>query len=138
MTSLRDRLRPLVLTVAVAGLSSVCYAGPALAAPAGGSDAPSLLVATSEIAQVMLSIGAVAFVLQAARAYGGEIGKALYVAGGGVIIFAVWRLLHGASSLLQLRQPPANVGSVVYLLVTMLLLAGFYMLYDTMSDHSAA
>jgi hypothetical protein len=140
MTSLRDSLRPLVLTAAVAGLSSVCYAGPALAASAsgGGGDAPSLLVATSEIAQVMLSIGAVAFVLQAARAYGGEIGKALYVAGGGVIIFAVWRLLHGASSLLQLRQPPANVGSVVYLLVTMLLLAGFYMLYDTMSEHSAA
>lgn len=139
MTSLRVHLRPLVLTSVAACLSAVAFAGPAVAAPAGGGgDAPSLLVATSEIAQVMLSIGAVAFVLQAARAYGGEIGKALYVAGGGVIIFAVWRLLHGASSLLQLRQPPANVGSVVYLLVTMLLLAGFYMLYDTMSEHATA
>jgi len=139
MTSLRANLRPLVLTSVAACLSAVVFAGTALAAPAGGGgDAPSLLVATSEIAQVMLSIGAVAFVLQAARAYGGEIGKALYVAGGGVIIFAIWRLLHGASSLLQLRQPPANVGSVVYLLVTMLLLAGFYMLYDTMSEHAAA
>jgi hypothetical protein len=138
MTSTRDRFRLLVLTSVVACLSSVVFVGPALGAPADGGDSPSLLIATSEIAQVMLSIGAVAFVIQAARAYGGEIGQALYVAGGGVIIFAIWRLLHGASSLLQLRQPPANVGSVVYLLVTMLLLAGFYMLYDTMSEHSAA
>jgi len=85
----------------------------------------------------MLSIGAIAFVTQAARAYAGEIGKALHVAGV-VVILVVWRLLHGASSLLQLRQPPADVGGVVSLLVTMLLLAGFYMLCDTASAHSSA
>jgi hypothetical protein len=98
---------------------------------------PGLFFATSEIAQVMLSIAAVSFVVLAARAYGGEIGKALFVVGGGVIIFAIWQLLAGASELLSLQQPPASAGSVVNLVVTILLLAGFYMLYETTSSHFA-
>lgn len=133
-------VRAVVLT-ALAGVASVVFVGPALAqqsAGAGGSSGPGLLRATSLIAQVMLSIGAVGFVIQSARAYGGEIGKALYVAGGGVVVFAVWRLLDGASQILNLQRPPGSIESAVYLLVTALLLAGFYMLYDTMSGHTAA
>jgi hypothetical protein len=86
----------------------------------------------------MLSIGAVGFVVQAARAYGGEIGKALYVAGGGVIVFAVWRLLDGAVKILNLQSPGESIESTVYLVTTALLLAGFYMLWETMSEHSPA
>jgi lipopolysaccharide export LptBFGC system permease protein LptF len=79
----------------------------------------------------MLSIGAVGFVVQAARAYGGEI------AGGGVVVFAVWRLLDGASQILNWQRPPSSVESAVYLVATALLLAGFYMLWETMSGHAA-
>jgi hypothetical protein len=134
-------VRAVVLTV-LAGAGSLVFAGPALAegvaGAASGSSGPGLLRATSLIAQVMLSIGAVGFVVQAARAYGGEIGKALYVAGGGVVVFAIWRLLDGASQIMNLQRPPGSIESAVYLLVTALLLAGFYMLYDTMSGHAAA
>jgi hypothetical protein len=129
--------RALGLAVGVVCAVSILTA-PALAQSAGGSSDPGLFFATSEIAQVMLSIGAVAFVIQAARAYGGEIGRALYVAGGGVILFAIWRLLEGASRLLDLQRPPSSIGSAVYLIVTVLLLAGFYMLYDTMSGRTTA
>lgn len=129
--------RTLGLAVGVVCVVSV-FTAPALAQTSGGSSDPSLFFATSEIAQVMLSIGAVAFVIQAARAYGGEIGRALYVAGGGVIIFAIWRLIEGASKLLDMQRPPSSVESAVNLIVTVLLLAGFYMLYDTMSGRTTA
>ena len=120
-------------------VATVAFAGPALAQPeTTGSEAPGFWYATSLIAQVMLSIGAVGFVVQAARAYGGEIGKALYVAGGGVVVFAVWRLLDGAVKILSLKSPPGSIESTVYLVSTALLLAGFYMLWETMSGHSAA
>ncbi|MFB6083782.1 MAG: hypothetical protein ABEJ94_06010 [Halorientalis sp.] len=120
-------------------VASLAFTGPALAqSGAGGSGGPGLWYATSLIAQVMLSIGAVGFVVQAARAYGGEIGKALYVAGGGVIVFAVWRLLDGAVKIMNLRAPGESIESTVYLVTTALLLAGFYMLWETMSEHSPA
>lgn len=142
MTTSGHRWVHAVVLTALAGVASVVFAGPALAqqsaAAASGSSEPGLLRATSLIAQVMLSIGAVGFVIQSARAYGGEIGKALYVAGGGVVVFAIWRLLDGASQILNLQRPPGSIESAVYLLVTALLLAGFYMLYDTMSGHTAA
>jgi hypothetical protein len=98
---------------------------------------PELLFATSEIAQVLLSIAAVSFAVLSARAYGGEIGNAIYVAGAGVIIFGTWQLVHAAAGLLALDRPPAAADSSVYLMVTILLLAGFYMLYETMHRHSA-
>jgi hypothetical protein len=113
--------------------ATVALADPVAAQTTGGG--PGLFFATSEIAQVLLSITAVSFVVLAARAYGGEIGKALFVVGGGVIIFATWQLLDGATELLELQQPPASAGSVVNLVVTILLLAGFYMLYETTSGH---
>lgn len=99
---------------------------------------PDLVFATSEIAQVLLSIAAVSFAVLAARAYGGEIGKAIYVAGAGVIIFGSWQLVHAAAGLMALQRPPAAADSSVYLMVTVLLLAGFYMLYETISQHAAA
>jgi hypothetical protein len=99
---------------------------------------PDLIFATSEIAQVLLSIAAVSFAVLAARAYGGEIGKAIYAAGAGVIIFGSWQLVHAAAGLMALQRPPAAADSSVYLMVTVLLLAGFYMLYETISQHSAA
>jgi hypothetical protein len=120
-------------------IASVAFTTPALAQSGGaGSGGPDFWYATSLIAQVMLSIGAVGFVVQAARAYGGEIGKALYVAGGGVIVFAVWRLLDGAVKILDLQSPGESIESTVYLVTTALLLAGFYMLWETMSEHSPA
>lgn len=131
-------VRSLGLTLCFASLGSVAFAAPALAQNAAGASKPGLWYATSLIAQVMLSIGAVGFVVQAARAYGGEIGKALYVAGGGVVVFAVWRLLDGASQILNMQRPPGSVESAVYLVATALLLAGFYMLWETMSSHSTA
>ncbi|MFD1586135.1 hypothetical protein ACFR9U_04010 [Halorientalis brevis] len=131
--------RNLGLTVCLVCVGSVAFTTPALAQTgASGTEEPGLWYATSLIAQVMLSIGAVGFVVQAARAYGGEIGKALYVAGGGVIVFAVWRLLDGATQILSLERPPGSVESAVYLVATALLLAGFYMLWETMSSHSTA
>jgi hypothetical protein len=126
--------RRLALGSLVALVAGVVLAGPAAAQPAAGGD-PGLFFATSEIAQVLLSIAAVSFVVLAARAYGGEIGKALFVVGGGVIVFATWQLLAGAAQLLRLQQPPASAGSVVNLLVTVLLMAGFYMLYETTTEH---
>lgn len=98
---------------------------------------PELVFATSEIAQVLLSIAAVSFAVLAARAYGGEIGNAIYVAGSGVIIFGSWQLVHAAAGLLALDRPSAAADSSVYLMVTVLLLAGFYMLYETMHRHAA-
>lgn len=105
------------------------------AAAQTAAESPGLFFATSEIAQVILSITAVSFVVLAARAYGGEVGKALFVVGGGVIVFATWQLLAGATQLLRLQQPPTSAGSVVNLVVTILLLAGFYMLYETTGEH---
>jgi hypothetical protein len=132
-------IRVAALGVGLLWVTSVAFTAPALAQAGGtGSGGPGFWYATSLIAQVMLSIGAVGFVVQAARAYGGEIGKALYVAGGGVIVFAVWRLLDGAVKILALEQPPGSIESAVYLVSTALLLAGFYMLWETISDHSAA
>ena len=99
---------------------------------------PELVFATSEIAQVLLSIAAVSFAVLAARAYGGEIGNAIYVAGAGVIVFGTWQLVHAAAGLMAVEKPSPAVDSSVYLMVTILLLAGFYMLYETMNRHSAA
>ncbi|WP_136717429.1 hypothetical protein [Halorientalis salina] len=137
--TVRGLVRGVGLLVCLVSVGSVAFAMPALAQTgANGAEEPGLWHATSLIAQVMLSIGAVGFVVQAARAYGGEIGKALYVAGGGVVVFAVWRLLDGASQILQMERPPGSVESAVYLVATALLLAGFYMLWETMSGHATA
>lgn len=121
------------------GLSAALVAGAVFVGPAAAQttaeEGTGMFVATSEIAQVLLSIMAVSFVVLAARAYGGEVGKALLVVGGGVIIFATWQLLAGAAGLLRLQQPPAGASSFVNLVVTILLLAGFYMLYETTRGH---
>lgn len=109
--------------------------GALLAAESYNSEAGELVFITSEIAQVMLSIAAVSFAIMAARAYGGEIGKAIYIASGGVIIFGAWQLLNAMTRLLALSEPPVRVGSTVNLVVTILLMAGFYMLYETISGH---
>jgi hypothetical protein len=139
MSTTTRRLRRVGTAVAAAWVGSAIAVGPALGATrdGGGSGGTDLVFATSEIAQVMLSIAAVSFAVLAARAYGGEIGKAIYVAAGGVIVFSSWQLLKGASQLLDLQAPPATVGSTVNLLVTVLLLAGFYMLYETISGVNA-
>jgi hypothetical protein len=138
--AIRDRARATGLRLTVVFVAAGALVGPALATShgAGAGDGTGMFSATSVIAQVMLSIGAVGFVIQAARSYGGEIGKALYAAGGGVVIFAIWRLLDGASQIMNVERPPAGVENAVYLLVTALLLAGFYMLYDTISGHTTA
>ena len=119
-------------------VASAVAAGTAMGAPAAQSGDPNIVFATSEIAQVMLSIGAVSFAVLAARLYGGEIGKAIYTVSGGVILFSTWQLLNGASQLAQLEQPPAQVGSTINLIVTILLLAGFYMLYETINGATSA
>lgn len=131
----RTRLGGIVLSATV---MSVAMVQPALGATTEGKAARDLFFATSEIAQVMLSIAAVSFAVLAARAYGGEIGKAIYVASGGVIIFGIWQLIAAIARLLALQRPPVRVGSTVNLLVTVLLLAGFYMLYETISGHATA
>jgi len=138
MASTRRWSRRFGLTVALGFVAGTGSVGSALAATGAGPERPDLLFATSEIAQVMLSIAAVSFAILAARSYGGEIGKAIYLAAGGVIIFGTWQLLNGASQLLQLQRPPASAGSTVNLIVTILLLAGFYMLYETINNHSAS
>lgn len=127
-------------TVVAGGVASAVAIGTAAAAPAGVVQAgsPGFFFATSEIAQVLLSIAAVSFAVLAARMYGGEIGKAIYTVSGGVVVFSVWQLLNGASQLLQLQQPPTSVGSTVNLIVTILLLAGFYMLYETIDGVTTA
>lgn len=111
--------------------------GTAMGAPTGGAENPDLIFATSEIAQVLLSIGAVSFAILAARLYGGEIGKAIYTVSVGVILFSTWQLLNGASQLAQVQGPPPQFGSTVNLMVTILLLAGFYMLYETINEATA-
>ncbi|MFC6975492.1 hypothetical protein ACFQL1_13875 [Halomicroarcula sp. GCM10025709] len=133
---LKGSVRRYALGVFALVAGALAATGPA-AAQTAANEGPGLFFATSEIAQVLLSIAAVSFVVLAARAYGGEIGKALFVVGGGVIVFASWQLLAGATELLRLQQPPASAGSVVNLVVTILLLAGFYMLYETTSGHFA-
>jgi len=133
--ALRTRLGGIVLSATV---MSVAMVQPALGATTEGTAASDLFFATSEIARVMLSIAAVSFAVLAARAYGGEIGKAIYVASGGVIIFGTWQLIAAIARLLALQRPPVRVGSTVNLLVTVLLLAGFYMLYETIRDHTTA
>lgn len=111
--------------------------GSAMGAQTAPSGNPDLLLATSEIAQVMLSIAAVSFAILTARLYGGEIGKAIYTVSGGVILFSSWQLLNGASQLFAIQRPPARFGSTINLIVTILLLAGFYMLYETINDAMA-
>ncbi|QLH82760.1 hypothetical protein [Halosimplex pelagicum] len=115
-------------------VAGATVAGTALGAPVIQSESPDFFLATSEIAQVLLSIGAVSFAVLAARLYGGEIGKAIYTVSGGVILFSTWQLLNGASQLAQIQGPPPRFGSTVNLVVTILLLAGFYMLYETISS----
>jgi len=131
---MRESVRQRLIGLSVVPVAGVVFVGPA-AAQTTASEGAGLFVATSEIAQVLLSIMAVSFVVLAARAYGGEIGKALLVVGGGVIIFATWQLLAGAAQLLRLQQPPAGASSFINLVVTILLLAGFYMLYETTRGH---
>src|SRR6056297_1018262 len=94
-----------VIAICIGGGSAV---GPAMGAPVAQSTTPDILLATSEIAQVMLSIAAVSFAILTARLYGGEIGKAIYTVSGGVILFSTWQLLHGASQLLAIQRPPAG------------------------------
>jgi hypothetical protein len=125
-------------SVAVVGVVTAATSGSALAVEATGSSTTDLVFATSEIAQVILSIAAVSFAILAARAYGGEIGKAIYIASGGVVIFGSWQLLNAMSQLLELSRPPIGVGSTVNLVVTILLMAGFYLLYETISGHTHA
>jgi len=131
-------LRRSGFTVLAGCLASTVLVGPVLGAPVGQSESPDLFFATSEIAQVMLSIGAVSFAVLAARLYGGEIGKAIYTVSGGVILFSTWQLLNGASQLAQVEGPPAEFGSTINLMVTILLLAGFYMLYETLNGATTA
>lgn len=132
-------VRRVGVTLVVGCVASAVAVGQAAASPAGlQTGGPNLFLATSEIAQVMLSIAAVSFAVLAARMYGGEIGKAIYTVSGGVILFSTWQLLNGASQLLQWQRPPAGVGSTINLIVTILLLAGFYMLYETISGATTA
>ena len=70
--------------------------------------------------------------------YGGEIGKAIFTVSGGVIIFSTWQLLNVGSELLQWESPPATLTSTINLIVTVLLLAGFYMLYETVNSATTA
>jgi len=133
MAQMKRVIRRSGVAVLAGCLASTVAVGPALGAPAGQSSSPDLFFATSEIAQVMLSIGAVSFAVMAARLYGGEIGKAIYTVSGGVILFSTWQLLNGASQLAQVDGPPAEFGSTINLMVTILLLAGFYMLYETLN-----
>lgn len=130
--------RRLGVTALIGTVASAVVVQPALGATTGGTAASDLFFATSEIAQVMLSIAAVSFAVLAARAYGGEIGKAIYIAAGGVIVFGTWQLVAAMARLLELQQPPVRIGSTVNLFVTILLLAGFYMLYETISGHTTA
>lgn len=136
MARTNGTVRRSALAVVFGWVASTLAATPAFGATGTRSGVPDLVFATSEIAQVLLSIAAVSFAILAARAYGGEIGKAIYIAAGGVIVFGTWQLLNGASQLLQLQRPPASVGSTVNLIVTILLLAGFYMLYETITGHA--
>ena len=118
-------------------VGSTVAVGSAMGAPlqSGESD---VFFATSEIAQVMLSIAAVSFAVLAARLYGGEIGKAIYTVSGGVILFSTWQMLNVGSQLLQWESPPASLTSTINLIVTVLLLAGFYMLYETVNNATTA
>jgi hypothetical protein len=108
-----------------------------MGAPLQSGD-PGVYFATSELAQVMLSIGAVSFAVLAARIYGGEIGKAIFTVSGGVILFSTWQLLNVGSRLLQWQSPPPALSSTINLVVTVLLLAGFYMLYETVNSATTA
>lgn len=130
-------LRKCVALGGAGGIASTVLVGTALGAQTAPPE-PDIVIATSEIAQVMLSIAAVSFAIIAARLYGGEIGKAIYTVSGAVIVFSSWQLLNGASQLVQLQRPPAEVGSTVNLIVTILLLAGFYMLYETINGATTA
>jgi hypothetical protein len=134
MTHTKRLLRRAGLAVIGGTAAGAAVTGTAMGAPAAQTATPDFFLATSEIAQVLLSIGAVSFAVLAARMYGGEIGKAIYTVSGGVILFSTWQLLNGASQLAQIRGPPARFGSTVNLVVTILLLAGFYMLYETISS----
>lgn len=139
MAHTNRRVRRVGAALVVGCVASAVAVTPVAASPVGlQTGGPNLFFATSEIAQVMLSIAAVSFAVLAARMYGGEIGKAIYTVSGGVILFSTWQLLNGASQLLQWQRPPAGVGSTIHLIVTILLLAGFYMLYETISGATTA
>lgn len=129
-------LRKCLAVGGVGGIASTAVVGTAMGQTAPPE--PDIVFATSELAQVMLSIAAVSFAIIAARMYGGEIGKAIYTVSGAVIVFSTWQLLNGASQLVQIQRPPAEVGSTVNLIVTILLLAGFYMLYETINGATKA
>jgi len=137
MAHMRRMLYRSAAALTLGCIGSVVAVGPAMGAPLQSSE-PDLFFATSEIAQVMMSIGAVGFAVLAARLYGGEIGKAIYTVSGAVVIFSTWQLLHGASQLLQWQSPPASMASTINLVVTILLLAGFYMLYETVNNATTA
>jgi len=130
---MQRQMRRVALAVSPSCIGGVFGVGSAMGAQTAQPGSPDIFLATSEIAQVMLSIAAVSFAILTARLYGGEIGKALYTVSGGVILFSTWQLLNGASQLLALQRPPARFGSIINLIVTVLLLAGFYMLYETIN-----
>jgi len=121
------------VTLTLCWIGSTVAVGSAMGSPLQSGD-PDMYFATSELAQVMLSIGAVSFAVLAARMYGGEIGKAIYTVSGGVVLFSTWQMLNVGSELLQWQRPPASLTSTINLIVTVLLLAGFYMLYETVNS----
>jgi len=137
MVRANEQLCRSAVTLTLCCIGSTVAVGPAMGAPLQSGD-PGVYFATSELAQVMLSVGAVSFAVLAARIYGGEIGKAIFTVSGGVILFSTWQLLNVGSSLLQWQSPPASLTSTINLVVTVLLLAGFYMLYETVNSATTA
>lgn len=86
-----------------------------------------------EIVQFVSGFAALAGVVLAGNLYGGKVGTALYVSGAGVGLFAIARLWHNLTEFGVLGTTiPGIVEQGVFTVVTVLLAAGYLLLWNTM------
>lgn len=99
----------------------------------GSSEGTGLLHLGSEVVQILFAVAAVASVVLAGRAYGGELGRALLVSGVGVTLFAAQRLWHNLHELGLIGQPSSISEQGLFILAAGALAAGYLSMYRTMN-----
>ena len=99
----------------------------------GGADSVHLVL---EGLQILFAFAAVGAVVLVGRVYGGEIGRALFVSGLGVTLFAVQRLWHNIHELGFLVAPSELSAQVLFILASGALAAGYLSLYRTMTTRT--
>lgn len=91
----------------------------------------------TELLQFVGALAAMAGVVLAGQKYGGKVGRALYISGAGVGIFALQRLWHNLAEYGVLgTKTPYVLKQFIFGIVVTLLAVGFIMLWNTMRSHT--